>query len=237
MTDERRTAIAANLLHIKEGIRQAAARSGRAPEDVRLVAVSKNFPLEDVARAMEAGQTLFGENRVQELLPKMEGAEKMDLACEWHMIGTLQRNKVRFLAGKVSLIHSVNSLGLLSTIDRLAGDRGLVQDVLLQVNVSGEESKQGFSPSELPAILEAARKFGHVRLCGLMTMAPFYDDPEEARRDFSELRELRDRTVAREGLPSFTELSMGMTNDYLQAVEEGATLVRIGSAIFGSRIF
>lgn len=234
MNQDRSQEIGRNLELVLESMETAARQHGRDPGSVRLVAVTKNFPVSDLEAAFLHGQQVFGENRVQELVAKAAGLDSV-MDCEWHMIGTLQTNKVKFLTGLVSLIHSVDSLRLLETIQRHAGRRGLVQELLLQVNVSGEESKHGFEPAELDALLEKREAHANVRIRGLMTMAPFYQDPERARPIFSKLRDLRDQLAGRHGMPELTELSMGMTGDFRQAIAEGATLVRIGSAIFGQR--
>lgn len=234
MNGNRSEVIGRNLHDLLQSIEAVARESGRDPGSVRLVAVTKNFPAGDVEAAYFHGQHVFGENRVQELAAKAaELAPRID--CQWHMIGTLQTNKVKYLTGLVSLIHSVDSVKLLEIIQGRAERMGLAQGVLLQVNVSGEDTKHGFEPSGLDALLEGREKFPHVRIQGLMTMAPYYQDPELARPVFARLRELRDRLAADHAMPELSELSMGMTGDYRQAIAEGATLVRIGSAIFGQR--
>ncbi|HPX92862.1 MAG TPA: YggS family pyridoxal phosphate-dependent enzyme [Bacillota bacterium] len=234
INEDRSQTIGRNLEELIQSIRLTALEAGRDPDSVRLVAVTKNFPASDVEAAFHHGQRVFGENRAQELVAK---ASELDsgVDCEWHMIGTLQTNKVKYLTGLVSLIHSVDSLRLLETIQRRAERMALVQDVLLQVNVSGEDSKHGFSPSKMDLVLQERGNLSHVRIRGLMTMAPFFDDPERARPVFAQLRLLRDQLSERHGMPQLAELSMGMTADYKQAIAEGATIVRIGSAIFGQR--
>lgn len=214
---------------------RAAAAVGRDPADIQLVAVSKNFPVSDLEIAYRCGQVSFGENRVQELQEKWTDSAHLDMEIDWHFIGMLQRNKVRFIVGKVSLIHSVGSVRLMSTIERLALREHVVQDVLLQVNVSGEETKQGFEPEEMEMLLSRCHEFPHIRVRGLMTMAPHFEDPEKTRPVFRQLRELRDRMVSSGIVHELPELSMGMTNDFEQAIEEGATIIRVGSALFGSR--
>jgi hypothetical protein len=208
---------------------------GRNPNDVRLIAVSKNFPVSDLEEAYRCGQVSFGENRVQELQEKWRGSAHLDIEIDWHFVGMLQRNKVRFIIGKVSLIHSVGSIRLIRTIERLAAQEDIVQDVLLQVNISGEETKQGFDPEQVEDALLQCCECPHVRVRGFMTMAPHYEDPEKARPVFSQLRELRDKLIFHRIAPDLSELSMGMTNDFEVAIEEGATMIRIGSAIFGDR--
>jgi pyridoxal phosphate enzyme (YggS family) len=234
MTD-RMILIEQNIIRIRERMARAAQAVGRNPNDVRLIAVSKNFPVSDLEKAYRCGQVSFGENRVQELQEKWKGSAHLDIEIDWHYVGMLQRNKVRFIIGKVSLIHSVGSIRLMRTIERLAAREDIVQDVLLQVNVSGEETKQGFDPEQVEDTLLQCRECPHVRVHGLMTMAPYYEDPEKARPVFSQLRELRDRLISRGIVPDLPELSRGMTNDFEEAIEEGATMIRIGSAIFGNR--
>ena len=208
---------------------------GRSPNDVRLIAVSKNFPVSALEESYRCGQVSFGENRVQELQEKWRGSAHLDIEIDWHFVGMLQRNKVRFIIGKVSLIHSVGSIRLIRTIERLAAQEDIVQDVLLQVNISGEETKQGFDPEQVEDALLQCCECPHVRVRGFMTMAPHYEDPEKARPVFSQLRELRDKLIFHGIAPDLSELSMGMTNDFEVAIEEGATMIRIGSAIFGDR--
>lgn len=199
-----------------------------------LVAVSKTRPPEDILEAYHAGQRIFGENKVQEL------TEKYDLLpkdVEWHMIGHLQRNKVKYIAGFVSLIHSVDSLRLLNAIEKEAKKAERQINILLQVHIAEEDTKFGFDEQELNGILteEASNKWPHLRFCGLMGMATFTDDEDQVRREFQGLKELFDRFEKKGILPDFRILSMGMSGDYPLALEEGSTMVRIGSAIFGER--
>lgn len=236
MDKERIDTIVHNLGKVRRSIEDLAREAGRDPASIKLVAVSKNFPLEDLEAALRTGQRFFGENRVQELLAKLVEAEDRELECDWHMIGRLQTNKVKYLLGKVALIHSVDRIRLMNTIQRLAAQKSLVQDILLQVNVSGEESKGGFEVGEMRGVMEALKGYPNIRCLGLMTMAPFSEDPEEARPHFARLRRLREQLVHEFSLPHFQELSMGMTHDYGQAIQEGATILRIGSAIFGPRL-
>lgn len=235
MDKERFEDIRHNLEIIKGRIRDLSAAGGRDPDSVKLIAVSKHFPLDDLELALAAGQRVFGENRVQELTAKADQAEDRGLDLDWHMIGTLQTNKVKYLLNRVSLIHSVDRMRLLETIQDQAARLGMVQDVLLQVNVSGEASKGGFRPGDMREVVEAASALTHIRLRGLMTMAPYSPNPEDARPHFAALRQLRDDLSREFSLPDLKELSMGMTNDYVQALEEGASMLRIGSAIFGPR--
>jgi pyridoxal phosphate enzyme (YggS family) len=224
-------AIPANLAEVKERIADAAARSGRPPDAVQLVAVSKTVADEAVLAAYAAGQRVFGENRVQEMTAR---AARLPDGCEWHLIGHLQRNKVRPALTCAAAIHSVDSEALLRRIGRLAEETGARPRILIEVNISGEASKSGVTPDGAPAVLEAGREYASVACVGLMTMAPF-DAPEGTLRQvFGGLRDLRDRLAGETGLP-LAELSMGMSGDFEIAIEEGATLVRVGTAIFGSR--
>jgi pyridoxal phosphate enzyme (YggS family) len=225
--------IAANLARIEADIATAARAAGRAPESVRLVAVSKTKPAALVDEAARAGQRLFGENYVQELVEK---ARQVTEPVEWHFIGHLQSNKVKAIAGLVSMIHSVDRLTLAQEIDRQWGRLGLVCNVLVQLNISGETSKSGAGAAEAAELVRGVAELPHLRVCGLMTMPPFFDDPAGARPYFRQLREIAGH-LAGLAIPgvSMAELSMGMSGDFVPAIAEGATLVRIGSAIFGSR--
>jgi pyridoxal phosphate enzyme (YggS family) len=227
--------IAANLKHIEERIHTAAKRVGRDPDSVRLVAVSKTQPLEAVRDALEAGQQIFGENYVQEFLEK---AQQLPESVEWHFIGSLQSNKVKHLAGLATLIHSVDRLTLAKEIDRQWEKIGKPCNILLQVNISGEETKSGTTSEDLYQLAHEISLLPHVSVRGLMTMPPFFDDPERARPYFRELKRLSDLLTS-EKIPGITmeELSMGMSGDFEVAIEEGATLVRVGSAIFGERYY
>lgn len=221
--------IAERLALVRERIAQAAVRAGRSPESVRLLAVSKTKPAEMVRAAYEAGQREMGENYVQELTAK--AAALSDLSeLRWHVIGPLQRNKVKQIVGVAALVHTVDRVELAEEIEKRAGAIARVVPVLLEVNVSGEASKAGCSPDEAPALAAAVRAMPHVELRGLMTIPPDTEDREEARPFFRRLRELRDRIGG--DLP---ELSMGMSHDFEIAIEEGATIVRVGTAIFGAR--
>lgn len=225
--------IAANLNSIRNQIIAAASAAGRDPASVRLVAVSKTKPAAMVEDAFRAGQTLFGENYVQELAAK---AAEVSSPVEWHFIGHLQSNKVKQIAGLVSMIHSVDRLSLAEEINRQWGRLGKCCDVLVQVNVSGETTKSGTTAHEAFDLVRGVAAHPHLRVKGLMTMPPFFVDPEEARPYFRELRNLA-REIEGLALPgvSMEELSMGMSGDFSVAIAEGATLVRIGSAIFGER--
>lgn len=220
-----------NLEAIRSKIAAAAEKAGRKPGEVRLVAVSKTHPPEAIREVFESGQRAFGESRVQEALPKLE---TLPPEIEWHFIGHLQTNKIRKVIGRFALFHGVDNQNLALQMNRIAGELGVTANVLLEVNVSGEESKFGFDPSALPAALEALLPLPFLRVEGLMTMAPFSDDPEKARPFFAKLRELRDRLAVETG-NSLSELSMGMSGDFEQGIAEGASIVRVGSAIFGGR--
>jgi len=226
-------AIADNLAAVQERIRQAAERAGRDPATVRLVAVSKTRPPEDVEAAAQAGQRLFGENYVQELVAKTTAVTQ---PVEWHYIGHLQSNKVRQLAGVVTMIHSVDRLSLAEEISRQWGRLGGCCDVLVQVNVAQEATKSGITMCEAVDLVRQVAALPHLRVRGLMTMPPFFDDPEAARPFFSQLRRLAEQIRAA-AIPAvqLDELSMGMSGDFEVAIEEGATLVRVGTAIFGER--
>ena len=225
------TSIAENLQAVQNRISEAAARSGRLPKSVQLVAVSKAHSPETVQEAVEAGQVLLGENRVQEARAK---APLLPGRVRWHLIGHLQSNKVRQALGLFERIHSIDTLDLARDVNRIAGEMGLFPKVLLEVNVAGEGSKFGFQPAKLRDCMEELLSFDRLALDGLMAIPPFESEPEGSRKYFAALRECRDRLSAefRVRLP---ELSMGMSGDYTVAIEEGATLVRVGTAIFGTR--
>ncbi len=215
---------------------EAARRVNRDPAEVQLVAVSKTYPLEDIAAALAAGQHDFGENRLEELWPKIRQAHDFGMdAIRWHMIGTIQSRKSGDAVGPVVLIHSVDRVKIAQRLSRDAIAAGCVLNVLLEVNVSGEESKHGFSPDELRSGAGELLALPGIRIQGLMTMAPYDSDPETTRPVFRALRQLRDDLAVRFPQSAWQTLSMGMTNDFEVAIEEGATIVRIGSAIFGVR--
>jgi hypothetical protein len=228
------TAIAANLAAVRARIAAAARRCGRSPQDVRLIAVSKTFASVHVLAAVAAGQLDFGENRVQEALQKI--GETAESRIRWHLIGHLQSNKARKAAGAFACIHSVDSLDLLRRLDHAAGEAAASVSLLLQVDLAGEATKFGAEPADVAAMIDAAPACRHVRVAGLMTMPPWAEDPEAARPYFRRLREFRDGLIAR-GAPAdlLRELSMGMSHDFEVAIEEGATMVRVGTAIFGTR--
>jgi len=223
--------VAAALEQVRGRIALACRRAGRDPAEVRLVAVSKTVDVERIRRLVESGHTLLGENRVQEALEKIP---LLGPGVRWHLVGHLQRNKARHAVGVFDLLHGVDSEKLAVEIDRRAAGAALRQAILLQVNLSGEGTKSGVAERDLPALLDAVAALPNLEPRGLMTIPPPVDDPEESRRWFRGLRELRDRSARRHGL-ALPELSMGMTDDFEVAVEEGATLVRIGRAIFGER--
>lgn len=212
---------------------EAAITSGRSPESVRVLAVSKTQPLEIIHAALEGGITMLGENYAQEL--KDKAAECPPNVAEWHFIGHLQTNKVKMIAPYVSCIHSVDSARLAQEISKAASALGRTIDVLLQVNTSGEESKSGCEPHEIHALAEAALKEPNIHVRGLMTIAAFSDDAEFVRPMFRSLRSLRDELRIRFPEASFDELSMGMSGDYAAAIQEGSTIIRVGTAIFGER--
>lgn len=218
------------LALVRGRIADAAARAGRSPEDITLVAVSKTFPLDVVKAACDLGITDLGENRAQELKQKVAAVGR---GPKWHFVGHLQTNKVKQVAGVASLIHSVDRFGLAEALDRRAGALEIRQRVLLEVNVSGEASKHGVEPRSMMSLAEEVAALGSLEIKGLMTMAPLSSEPESSRPFFAELRELRDHLATL--LPEATDLSMGMTRDFEIAIEEGATLVRVGEAIFGPR--
>ena len=223
--------ISDNLINIHSRMQDAAHRVGRQVLDVRLVAVSKTYPPAVIQEAWNSGQHVFGENRVQDALPKIA---ELPAEAEWHFIGHLQSNKIRKALPAFTLIHGVDNLELAQQINRIAGEMGLTANILLEINVSGEASKFGFSPTDLRQNLEGLLCLPSIRINGLMTMAPYSENPETARPVFSKLRILRDELAAQSG-KALQELSMGMSGDFEVGIEEGATIVRIGSSIFGHR--
>lgn len=233
---DRLSRLRANRDRVLERVEAACARAGRAPDSVRLVAVTKYAPWDAIVGLVRLGQVALGENRPQQLVERAErlAAEPgLDSsAVEWHLIGTLQRNKVRPVLPIVAAIHSVDSFRLLERIDSVARELTLSPRVLLEVNISGESAKHGFSADELAAGWEAVERLTQVQVDGLMTMAPLSDDPEAARPVFRGLRELRDRIVASGTRFPLHELSMGMSGDFESAIEEGATSIRVGSLLF-----
>ncbi|MCB0064510.1 MAG: YggS family pyridoxal phosphate-dependent enzyme [Caldilineaceae bacterium] len=230
------TEIQENLAAVRSHMAAAAKRAGRDPDEITLVAVSKTKPMAAIEAAYAAGQRDFGENRLEELWQKVEAAKTLGLdAIRWHMIGTIQSRKTSQAVGPFALVHSVDRTKIAERLSRDAEATSLVLSVLLEVNVSGEASKHGFTPETLVAEIGELLDLPALRICGLMTMAPFVDDPEATRPVFRRLRELRDELQRTHSQAAITELSMGMTNDFEVAIEEGATIVRVGSAIFGER--
>ncbi|GAA6492243.1 MAG TPA: YggS family pyridoxal phosphate-dependent enzyme [Candidatus Bariatricus faecipullorum] len=222
-----------NLKKVEERIQAACLRSGRKREDVTLIAVSKTKPVELLREAYDSGIRYFGENKVQELCAKYE---EMPSDIHWQMIGHLQRNKVRQVVGKAELIHSVDSLRLAEAIDKEAGKQGITARILLEVNMAKEDTKFGLMPEEVLDFTKEIVRFQNIRVEGLMTIAPFVADPEENRIHFANLRKLSvDIRKEKVNNVNMSILSMGMTNDYEIAIEEGATMVRVGTGIFGER--
>ena len=225
--------VSENLEQVKANIEAACKRVGRDPKDVRLVAVSKTKPISLIEEAIKAGQDTFGENKVQEMCDKME---VLPDNIKWHMIGHLQRNKVKYIAGKVELIHSVDSIRLAKQISDEAQKQSIEIPVLLEFNLAREESKFGFFTEETEDACREISKMPGIRVKGLMTSAPFVENAEDNRKYFKKLYELAvDIQSKNIDNISMRELSMGMTGDYVVAVEEGATIVRVGTGIFGSR--
>ncbi|MBN2427335.1 MAG: YggS family pyridoxal phosphate-dependent enzyme [Deltaproteobacteria bacterium] len=222
-----------NLGHVREQLSAACNRAGRNPEDVRLVAIAKTKPVDVVREALSAGQTVIGESYVQEFVDKAEAIRE---SVEWHFVGALQTNKVKYLAGKVALIHSVDRLHLAEEIDRQWAKIGQAVDILIQLNLGHEVTKSGADEEELEKLVREIAQLEHVKIKGLMTLPPYLDDPEDVRPFFRHLRELA-RYIDGLGIAGveMRELSMGMTHDFEVAIEEGATLIRVGTAIFGAR--
>jgi pyridoxal phosphate enzyme (YggS family) len=219
----------ANLRSVRQLITRSAELAGRDPGSVVLVAVTKTVPVEQIREAISLGLTQLGENRVQEALPKIQEIGPADL--DWHLIGHLQTNKIKFVEGHFRMVQSIDSVGLAEALDRRLESP---LDVLIEVNVAQEPQKTGALPSDLPAVSRAVHGARHLRLRGLMTVAPMVNDGEQVRPVFRELRSLRDATSQQLGMP-LPVLSMGMTDDYPVAIEEGATMLRLGRALFGAR--
>jgi len=227
----RMSSIAENLDNVRERLAIAATKSGRSADDIELVAITKTHPADKVREAIEAGQTLFGESRVQEARTKIP---ELPSNSRWHFVGHLQKNKIRHALSLFEMIHSVDSLALAQDINRIAEEDGLHPRVLLEVNVAGEGSKFGFAPDQLRDQMEALLALPRLSIEGLMCIPPIADESDASRKFFVQLREERDR-FEKEFRLKLPQLSMGMTNDFIIAVEEGATLVRVGTAIFGER--
>jgi pyridoxal phosphate enzyme (YggS family) len=222
-----------NIRRVRGAMAEAARRSGRPPEAIRLMAVTKTVDDDRILAAIRAGVELIGENYVQEAKRKIE---KLGKTSEWHLIGRLQTNKAKHAVHLFDMIHSVDRLELAAELDRRARVAGRVIPILIEVNVGGEESKSGVPFNSAPDLIRMAAPLANLSIRGLMTMPPWFDDPEESRPYFRAMRELRDR-ITGEAIPrvEMRELSMGMTDDYVVAIEEGATIVRIGRGLFGER--
>jgi pyridoxal phosphate enzyme (YggS family) len=223
--------IAENLERVREQIAQATAKAGRAGDEIQLVAITKTHDAEKVREAIEAGQILFGESRVQEARAK---SPELPSNLRWHFVGHLQKNKIRHALPLFEMIHSVDSLALAEDINRIAEEEGMHPRVLLEVNVAGEGSKFGFHPEKLRTEMEALLALPRLSIEGLMTIPPIAEEAEASRKYFVDLRELRD-ALEKDFDLKLQQLSMGMTNDFAIAADEGATLVRVGTAIFGER--
>ncbi|HIV16604.1 MAG TPA: YggS family pyridoxal phosphate-dependent enzyme [Candidatus Alectryocaccobium stercorigallinarum] len=222
-----------NYEEVQKNIALACERAGRERDSVTLIAVSKTKPVSDIEEIYALGQRQFGENKVQELMDK---EPQLPDDVDWHLIGHLQSNKVKYIVGKVKMIHSVDSVKLAETISKEAVKHGTDENILIEVNVAGEESKFGVSPDETLSLVEKIAPLPNIHIRGLMTIAPFVSDPEENRPVFRKLKQLSVDIVSKNiDNVSMSVLSMGMTNDYMTAIEEGATHVRVGTAIFGER--
>lgn len=224
-----------NLALVEQNICEACKKAGRDRGEVTLIAVSKTNPVASLREAMDCGIHIFGENKVQEMLEKQQ---ELPDTLQWHMIGHLQRNKVKYIMGKVALIHSVDSLRLAEEISKEAGKQGTEEDILVEINVAEETSKFGITTQEAMQLVEDIARLPHIHIKGLMTIAPFVEDPEENREVFRALKKLS-VDIAKKNIDNVTMnvLSMGMTNDYQVAIEEGATMVRVGTGIFGRRSY
>ena len=225
--------LADNLRQVQANIEAACKSVGRDPSEVTLVAVSKTKPVEMLMEAYDAGARVFGENKVQEIMDKYD---HIPSDVQWHMIGHLQRNKVKYIVDKVSMIHSVDSLRLAETIEQEAAKKDVKVPILLEVNVAEEESKFGLKMDEVLPLIHEISSFRHIEIKGLMTIAPFVDDPEDNREVFRKLKKLSVDIAAKNiNNTTMSVLSMGMTGDYQVAIQEGATMVRVGTGIFGAR--
>ena len=223
-----------NFLSIQRRIKECAFKCGRPPESIQLVAVGKTQSADRIRKAYDAGATIIGENYIQEARQKFE--QLCDLDVQWHFIGHLQSNKAKYAVRMFDLIHSVDSLKLAHELDKQAGKVGKFQKILIQVNIGSSPNKSGLTEDEVPTLILRIAKLENLRIQGLMTMPPFFDDPEKARPYFAALKHMRDSLKEHGALsPEFNELSMGMTGDFEAAISEGATLVRIGTALFGAR--
>ncbi len=227
--------ISDNILKVRESIDEATAESGREKGSVTLIGVTKVFPVEYAEAAAMSGLKDLGENRVQELVPKVERFSALDIDVNWHLIGTLQKNKVKYIIGKTSLIHSVNSIELAEEISKRSVSNNVTTSILLQANVSGEESKHGFAPHELKPAIDKIMALPSISIRGLMTMAPIETYEGQAREVFAKTRVIFEELKSYTGLEGWDVLSMGMSQDYKSAICEGSTHIRIGTAIFGDR--
>ena len=224
--------ISANLKMVREKICAAAKKTGRTGEDITLIAVTKTHPPEMINEAIDCGVTDIGENKVQEIVEKYDKVKPV----RWHLIGHLQTNKVKYIIDKVHMIHSVDSVRLMEEIDRQAKKHGVVMNILIQINISGEETKFGIRPDEIDEMLEAAERMSNVKVCGLMTILPKVDNTVSLRLHFINIRRIYiDISKKKYNNFSMKYLSMGMTGDYEPAIEEGSNMVRVGRAIFGER--
>ena len=225
--------VAENLEQVRKNIELACKEAGRDPKEVTLISVSKTKPVSMLQEAYDAGSRDFGENKVQEIMDKVP---QLPSDIRWHMIGHLQRNKVKYIVDKVALIHSVDSLRLAETIEHEAAKHNVTIPVLIEVNVAQEESKFGLKTEEVLSLVESVATFPHIHIEGLMTIAPYVEDPEENRGIFRQLKKLS-VDIAAKNIDNVRMdiLSMGMTGDYMVAIEEGATMVRVGTGIFGER--
>jgi PLP dependent protein len=227
--------IAQNILRIRERAAAAATACGRSPDAIALLAISKTFPAESILEAAEAGLKKFGENRVQEAEGKIVRL-RQTLSLEWHLVGHLQSNKAKRAVELFDVIHSLDSVKLASRISQAAVELGKTQSVLIQVDLGQEETKFGADPEQAEEILEAAPQLQGIRIDGLMTIPPFFEDPEKSRPFYAKLRTLRDTLNSQQpGCLGQQHLSMGMSHDFEEAIREGATIIRVGTAIFGSR--
>lgn len=225
--------VAENLAQVQKNIEESCGNVNRDPGEVTLIAVSKTKPVEMLREAYDAGARVFGENKVQEIVDKYD---HMPSDVKWHMIGHLQRNKVKYIVDKVAMIHSVDSFRLAETIEKEAAKKNVIVPILIEVNVAQEESKYGLKPEEVLPFIEEIADFSHIQIKGLMTIAPYVENAEENREIFRELKKLSVDIAAKNiNNVTMSVLSMGMTGDYMVAVQEGATMVRVGTGIFGAR--
>ena len=225
--------VAENLAQVQKNIEESCGNVNRDPGEVTLIAVSKTKPVEMLREAYDAGARVFGENKVQEIVDKYD---HMPSDVKWHMIGHLQRNKVKYIVDKVAMIHSVDSFRLAETIEKEAAKKNVTVPILIEVSVAQEESKYGLKPEEVLPFIEEIADFSHIQIKGLMTIAPYVENAEENREIFRELKKLSVDIAAKNiNNVTMSVLSMGMTGDYMVAVQEGATMVRVGTGIFGAR--